>query len=463
MVGDQVEVLGKVHDLFYIVRMSKRITDNQVLGAIGETAVRQRFLSMGFQFDGRSPLEAGVDGIAEVMDKGQPLAKMIAVQVKATANGRYAAETDSGFSYLIRQVDLDYWRGSNLPVIIVLWRRSDDSFYWKDVPRGRDATDRRLQFDKGTDVLDESSINRLAGLTVPKAGFGYYVPPLGGGEEALVNILPIALPNEIFTATTPYNRSQAAAILYNETDDPRFDWIIQGGVFWSFNDPRKTSCCKIVDVDQVEAVETVDIAFHDDVDQTNDFIHLLRNTLRHQTRSDLDWSKDNRILYFKALDANRPRNFSYESSKKKTDANVVSVHIDKKTESISFVRHHAFAPRFERLGDQWYLVVSPTYFFTTNGYAPHQYPAALMAGKKRLDKSATLRGQVIMWHRYLTEVDRTERFDASGLFGTDEETENRLTFGAPPTVQLEIRVPEDGWGGGKKKADSEDKIEDLFA
>ena len=49
--------------------MAKTITPNQLLGEIGETAVRLRFLNMGFQFDGRSRLEAGVDGIAEVMDK----------------------------------------------------------------------------------------------------------------------------------------------------------------------------------------------------------------------------------------------------------------------------------------------------------------------------------------------------------------------------------------------------------
>ncbi len=61
--------------------MSKTITSSQLLGEIGETAVRLRFLNMGFQFDGRSRLEAGVDGIAEVMDKGKPLARMIAVQV----------------------------------------------------------------------------------------------------------------------------------------------------------------------------------------------------------------------------------------------------------------------------------------------------------------------------------------------------------------------------------------------
>lgn len=444
--------------------MPKHLTSNQILGEIGENAVRGRFLSMGFQFDGRSRLEAGIDGIAEVMEKGQPMARMIAVQVKAKEDGRYASETDDGFAYLLRRQDLDYWKGSNLPVIVVFYRKSDNSFYWKEVSRDSDQAERRLQIDKATDILDNSSVNRLAGLTVPKAGFGYYVPALGGGEEALVNILPIDLPNEIYVASTPYDGRRATAILLAGQEPPRFDWSIAGGTFWSFHDPRTSACSQIVDLDQVDAIETVDLAFHDDVEEQNRFMHLLRQALRHQTRDDLNWSKDRKILYFRALEKNVPRNFAYESAKKKTNADVVMVaKSDKEEGKVSFVRHHAFSPRFERLGDRWYLIVSPTYYFTTNGFTPHSYPGALLAGKKRLDKSAALRGQVIMWHRFLTQADRDAERAAGGLFGTEVAIELRLRFGEPPAVQLETRVPEDGWGAGKKKAEAPDQQEGLFA
>ncbi|ODU67114.1 DUF4365 domain-containing protein [Sphingobium xenophagum] len=445
--------------------MAKQLTANQILGEIGENAVRGRFLTIGFQFDGRSRLEAGIDGIAEIMDKGQPMARMIAVQVKSTDNGRYASETDQGFTYLLRRQDLEYWRGSNLPVIVVFYRRSDDSFYWKEVSRESEQVERRLQIDKVADVLDSSSVNRLAALTVPKAGFGYYVPALGGGEEALVNMLPIALPTELFIASTPYDGRRAAAILLDGDELARFDWIIRGGIFWSFHDPRTTCCRDIVDLDQVEAIDTADLAFHDDVDEQNKFIHLLRETLRHQTRQDLNWSKSKGILYFRALAADTVRNYAYEASKKKADTDVVNVAMSDKDETrVSFVRHHAFSPRFELMGDEWYLIITPTYHFTTNGFTPHPHPAGLLAGKKRLDKSAALRGQVIMWHRFLTEADRADERAAGGLFGTVVEAEPRLRFGELPSVQLETRVPEDGWGGsGKKKAEATQQSEGLFA
>jgi hypothetical protein len=126
---------------------------------------------------------------------------------------------------------------------------------------------------------------------------------------------------------------------------------------------------------------------------------------------------------------------------------------------IDFVRHHAFIPRFERLYDQWYLIVNPTYFFTTNGFIPHSYPAALLAGKKRLDNSASLRGQVVMWHRFFSQPER----EALNLF-SKKSSDPRLKVGEPPTVALATRVPEDVWGSQKKPPDdADDTQERLFA
>jgi hypothetical protein len=434
--------------------MSKRITPSQLMGEIGEAAARLRFLSIGFQFDGRSRLEAGIDGIAEVMLEGRPLAKMIAVQVKARERGDYASETAAGFSYMLKSSDLDYWRGSNLPVALVVYRQSDESFYWQGIPLDALDEDRRLVFDKARDVLDRTAVDRLAALTVPKNGLGYYVPPLGDGEEALANFLPIILPDEMYVGTTPYAGSKAAKLLLDTEELPRFDWVIRGGEFWSFHDPRTSACRHIVDHDQVEAIDTATLAFHEDTTEQHHFAFLLRDTLRHQTRDDLAWSKDRKVFYFRALNENETRSFAYESAQKKTSSDVVNVTYNKKEPAkVSFVRHHAFVPRFERLGEQWCLVINPTYYFTTNGFIPHSYPAALLSGKKRLDNSGSLRGQLIMWHRLLTR----QLGGGQRLFDAPSALDVILKFGEPPKVQLPRRVPEDAWGSPKSKADENEE------
>ncbi|MBP2460471.1 MULTISPECIES: DUF4365 domain-containing protein [unclassified Rhizobium] len=92
--------------------MANNVTQNQIVGEIGETSAKLQFLKIGFQFDPRSRLEAGIDAIVEVMDHGKPLAKMIAVQVKTTESAKYPGEDDSGFHYLLKSEDLAYWRGA---------------------------------------------------------------------------------------------------------------------------------------------------------------------------------------------------------------------------------------------------------------------------------------------------------------------------------------------------------------
>lgn len=433
--------------------MAKRITSSQLLGERGESAVRTRFLSMGFQFDCRSRLEAGIDGIAEVMKDGEPLGLMIAVQIKTTESSKYAQETASSFTYLLNTDDLALWRGSNLPVVLVLYRVSDETYYWKDVSEGVGESSRKLHFDKVADVLDRDSADQLAALTVPKNGSGCYVPPLGGGEEALVNMLPVDLPGEIFVASTPYDGKKATSKLLAATDIPRFDWAIKGGSFWAFHDPREETTRSIVDLDQVEAIDTASIAFHEDIHEKHNFAYLLRKTLQHQFRDEIRWDKNRKYFYFVAREKNTTREFSYLSTKNNTKTAVVNVVRQKSNpERVSFVRHHAFAPRFECFGDEWNLIITPTYHFTTNGFQPHSYPDALLSGKKRLDNNASLRGQLIMWHRLLSRASSL----SGGLFDDEPEETCALEFGPPPVLKLPSTVPEALWARRNKTTEKKE-------
>lgn len=434
--------------MFYYLGMAKKITDNQLIGELGEAAVRKRFLSMGFQFDHRSRLEAGIDGLAEVMIDGEPTARMIAVQIKSTRAGKYRSENETSFTYLLELKDLQYWKTSNLPVIVVLYRESDDSHYWCQIQNQPGAEQRVLAFDKSRDNLDRSSLDRLAALTVPVNGFGYYVPPLGGGEAALVNMFPITLPAEIFVASTPFDSKRAIKELFDQEEPPRFDWVIKDGTFWSFHDPREAVTAAIVDLDQVEAIETPLIAFHQEIDEQNNFSFLLRQTLQHQMQNDLAWDKENKHFYIRAIEDSQPRTFHYQSAKVKTKADVVNVSMSTKMPGkVGFVRHHAFVPRFECMMDQWFLMVSPTYHFTTNGFSRHLHPDALLSGKKRLENNASIRGQVIMWHRFLTQHEQR----GSGLFADEDAGPAiMLRFQPPPEVDLPTTVPDDVWGRPKK-------------
>lgn len=134
----------------------KKITDNQILGERGEALVKAAFLEIGFLYEPRGRLEAGVDGLVELRDPstGQVRGLILAVQVKTMLEGRYSYETDDGFEYLLDANDLDYWRQSNIPVVIVLCRLSDKTLYWKPVEHGLAGEPRRLRISKSDDVLE---------------------------------------------------------------------------------------------------------------------------------------------------------------------------------------------------------------------------------------------------------------------------------------------------------------------
>ena len=104
-------------------------TDNQLNGELGETLVKATVIGLGHVFEGRGRLESGIDGTIEFRDPltRRMLGKTVGVQVKTRKDGPYTRETDAAFEYLLRPADLDYWRNTNLPVIFVLLRLSDNT------------------------------------------------------------------------------------------------------------------------------------------------------------------------------------------------------------------------------------------------------------------------------------------------------------------------------------------------
>ena len=125
--------------------MTKKITDSQILGELGETAVKKLVLEMGMIYEHRGRLEAGIDGLVELRDVSThaPLGKLLGVQVKSTAAGKYLGETADRFDYLLRTEDLAYWApvqhpGDHCPVETVrqyrLLERGERRHPWQRAP-----------------------------------------------------------------------------------------------------------------------------------------------------------------------------------------------------------------------------------------------------------------------------------------------------------------------------------------
>lgn len=429
----------------------KTVTDNQLNGELGETLVKAEIQSLGHVFEGRGRLETGIDGTIEFRDPAtrRMLGKTVAVQVKTTQSGSYLRETDVGFEYLLRTADLDYWQNTNLPVIIILLRLADRSFYWKDVTAGAPGEERRLVFDKVLDRLDAGAVDRIAQLSVERGRLGSFVPPMRSGELAHLNLMRIELPDEIFVGESPFRSGRDAMPALLAQENPTFDWVIRGRRFVSFRDPRKSGVEAIVEPDTVEAVETSLVSASDDADDELIMIELLRRTLGEQASRNLAFDREARTFYFRAPDPLVPLDYRYRSLKEMTSATVVQIYPHKKDpDRIHNVRHHAFAPRFERIGDDWFISISPTFYYSDNGSRPHRFGSTLLAGKKRLDRNGSIRGQVMLWRHLLASQGKSEEGPVD-LFGSADALNTVppaiLHFHALEPLTMETAVPEDAW------------------
>ena len=424
----------------------KTVTDNQLNGELGETLVKAAVLRLGHVFEGRGRLETGIDGTIEFRDPAtrRMTGKTVAVQVKTTVGGSYVRESEAAFEYLLRNADLEYWRGSNLPVVILLLRQADDSLFWKDVTAGASGEERRLAFDKSIDRLDAASMDRMAMLAVERGRLGSFVPPMRTGEPAHLNLMRITMPDKIFVAESPFKSGRDAISTLLKAEGRHFDWVIRGRRFVSFRDPRKTPLESIVEPDTVEAVETSYVADSDDADDEVVMIELLRRTTDDQFSADLAYDREARAFHFRAPKPLQPKDYRYRSLKEMTSATVVQLYPDrKKKDCLNNVRHHAFVPRFERIGPDWYVSISPTFFYSEDGSRPHRFASTLLANKKRLDRNGSVRGQTFLWRYFLSS--REQGAEQGAFLFEFEPPKGTLGFVPLEPIPMETSVPEDAW------------------
>jgi hypothetical protein len=152
-------------------------------------------------------------------------------------------------------------------------------------------------------------------------------------------------------------------------------------------------------------------------------------------------TKDQKAFYFAADVEKLEQTYHYMSLKQRASAEVV-----KKYETdgkLKYVRHHAFEPRFWRVGSLWLLSVTPTFVFTWNGFRPDRFAAGRLAGKKQREHNPALLGQFVMWRHLLTGLG-AQNHDAQ-LFEIDDDKEHVLRFQSLDALDLPRGVPDDLW------------------
>jgi hypothetical protein len=421
----------------------KKIPKSFTIGQQGVNLIERVVLEMGFLWHPSGPIEAGVDGIIEVRDPttGTALNSIIQVQSKATS-GSFVNETDTSLEYFCDSKDLDYWLNGNAPVILVVSRPSAGEAYWMSIkdyfadPQIRAS--RKIKFDKHANRFDETCSSALLELAIPR-DLGIYFSPSRQKEKLCSNLLTVSyFARRLYIAETDvrYARDLWSAL---ERLGGKYggEWLLKARRIYSFHDLREYPWNKVCDLGTVDEFDSNEWAFALDLDRRRDFVRLLNLTLQEKVKSDLAYSKSKDCYYFKATDDLSERRVEYSISRKRRSRRVFMGYSSKRNPTwMAYYRHSAFTGHFRCYGGMWYLEITPTYYFTHNGYQLSRYFEDRLSGIKRLERNPNVYAQLLAWAWYLTRPD--------DMFATQYPF---LKFGDLKIFELSEGINDEAWLG----------------
>jgi nucleoside phosphorylase len=234
------------------------------------------------------------------------------------------------------------------------------------------------------------------------------VQPLKIHEALYSNLLEVSsVPETIYSvSTTCNNRKQVWTLLKNELRVPPNDWVYKGHTLYAFHSFGESYWRDICDLETVEPHKTIHWSESTDSERVAEYIELLKGCLRElgNTR-DLYYkhTKPFRFLYFAPTRSLKPRTVSTKSLKRFGSHTVFQGYYNEKTQKLRYYRHHAFRPDFYRFNNRWYLEISPTYHYTSDGHKTYRYYENEISGIKRRENNEAVFRQVMFWAEVLRD------------------------------------------------------------
>lgn len=442
------------------MKHGKKVTQQSIIGQQGANLIEQIVFRMEYVWRSTSIFDVGIDGEIEIRDPvtGEMTNTIIKVQAKATTKS-FQAETGNSFEYNCTQRDLDYWLRGNVPVVLIVCRPDTDEAYWVSI---RDyfkdpaiQKTRKVLFDKQRDRFDASCAAALKKLALPKDS-GIYFAPQQKTETLYTNLLKVkSFAPKIYVAGTNYRKEGAVWGEFNSTGvkvGP--EWILTDKKIFSFHKLDEPPFDAICDFGTCGSFDTHEWANSQNEDTKRQFVKLLNKCLQERTRLlRLDFNTTHRHYYFPptkdpATKELKPYKVWYQSRQQKASREVFGEYAKKNDPSQrAYCRHLAFKGHFLRLGDEWYLEITPTYHFTSDGYKRCKFRFELLQGIKRLDRNPAVLGQLLMWADYLSR-------STQNIFSSEYPF---LDFGQLAIVDINTSLPDDVW----YNSEEEDEVKSL--
>lgn len=385
-------------------------------------------------------VDVGVDGEIELVDSEDALGRVLWVQSKAQSDRNpFPGETDGGFSYTCRQVDLDYWMGGTAPVILVCSHPESGLAWFKDLrswfaePSRRRS--RRVDFEKAADRFDAAAARKLLNLGLD-ASSGIYLTPAPRHETLTTNLLAVDhVPATVHHApSTCRGWADANPRLVKAQAGQVSDVVFHGERVWSFRRFDEAPLSALADGGS-ESMASEELAVSPDTADENLLRWIMSATLKDLLYQDLAQHPDDRsVYYFKPKPGQLERTIKV-GHRRGGGRSVVRRYEPPDGATWSpYCRHMAAELRFVRGAGRWFLSIEPTYYFSSDGRTEFAFAAQQLAKIKQIDRHDAVRSQTVFWARYLA---------GDGLFG--HGSDRRLRFGALVTSDVERGIDDRSW------------------
>lgn len=437
----------------------KKYSDQTIIGQKGINLIESIVLDMGFVWNATN-IEAGIDGTIEIRNDQTNDATnfIIQVQSKATKNS-FIAENENTFEYICNERDLDYWLKGNCPVILVCSNVNDNKAYWISIKDYfKEASKRKngkIIFNKAKNIFSSSAKDELCNLGVPESS-GYYLSPAPIREKLYSNLLPVTkFPSIIYQAKTKYRKKRELWDALNQLQTKtgiNKSWILHEEKIYSFNDLSESPWLNFISSKENKVINfpSSDWSNSYDVIVKRLFVQLLNNTFDSfvHHKDILHKIVDNIDLYYfrpsldnKGLPATK--RYSYKRLGRNSSQKICERYYRKSDPTIiSYYRHLSFEAQFLRFDNKWFIEITPTYFFTHDGFKLHTYYESKLKGKKGLDKAEIVFSETLFWTDILTRGSGS-MFDKS-----------IIAFGFPFNSDFEVGINDTTW---LEKEDEEKK------
>jgi uncharacterized protein DUF4365 len=418
--------------------LNKTITDAQLLGAQGTGLIDVAVSRMGFVWRPTSVLDSGVDGEIEIRDAATGHMSGIIIKAQSKALSTLRNETDEGFDYWPDQRDVDYWLSHNVPVILIVSRPATGEVYWLPVREQvlAAAGKKAFHFVKDRDLLDESARGRLMSLGQASA-MGAVLAPEPKTETLVSNLIPVTvLPERLYLASTEHRKP---AELHSILREKRLslEFVLKNERILTVRDLSDPVYESICDRGTVEDFACKEWAQSSDPEKRRDFVWLLNGCLREFLRTlpeGIRYDKETSCYCFPPSESREPYEYTYRSAKNETTREVFKKRINKKEGHVMGYRHSAMKTQFLFLKGAWYLEVTPTYFFTKNGFEQSKWHGEWLKRLKEFENNQAVRGQLLMWADLLRTKD--------SLFA---KPYSYLGFGEPREFSLTVGIDDSAW------------------